>query len=490
MATYQGIIAGIGDKETNTNVIVPQFDAAIRNFIMGKNCILDGFALIGDTLTAGSCIAEGYVGYIEEPIKFDKVPEKVYGIFSVNHSNKLDEFHIATGNNIEKTVSFTMKDGGTTSYPIFGLVKINCKKDDIIEHEVRLSNGLSFYENHTATQDKPYTVNFTVSESDGVTTVSANFSAPITERISKIELIVKYSVGERQDDILHEAGEYWFQIYPEKEELLATLTLFKDYPLEEKDYVYYYAYGGWYYTYSGDEAISIPEGARVEYTITGSNIDAGKSFMTMTESGTYSIGAAIIDQTKSSTLTVELKFIGVPPKYPRKSENSDYTNHIYDGGNLGVNVTCPTQSANDNSKKVANTKFVHDVIKKEIGYDTKDIKISAQGAIGFNLTGTLHLEKKADYVIATYEIPTGEYADSDDTIEQFTVNIPQEYRPVDDSAYITFVYKVRLGSPSNINGDYIVAGNVLSNGNFGMTFQSRLQANTVSQYHVSGWKIK
>ena len=70
---YQGIIAGIGDKSTNTNLIPPELDSAINNFIIGTNTIIQGLELKGDiengyTLSAGVCIFNGVRGILENDI--------------------------------------------------------------------------------------------------------------------------------------------------------------------------------------------------------------------------------------------------------------------------------------------------------------------------------------------------------------------------------------------------------------------------------------
>ena len=98
MATYSGIMAGIGDLETGTNVISPQFDAKVNDFIIGQNGILTGLEIdtSSKTITAGVCIAKGYRGAIESNIDLDTT-SYVYGVFKVYHdSNTLDEFYIET----------------------------------------------------------------------------------------------------------------------------------------------------------------------------------------------------------------------------------------------------------------------------------------------------------------------------------------------------------------------------------------------------------
>lgn len=95
-----GIIAGIGDKSSNRNVITPQFDAKIRKFIIGKNAILSGLEIVGDTLTSGMCIAEGYPGELPQSVNIPNGTSYIYAKYIINHnSDVLDGFEIvfATG---------------------------------------------------------------------------------------------------------------------------------------------------------------------------------------------------------------------------------------------------------------------------------------------------------------------------------------------------------------------------------------------------------
>lgn len=94
--TYTGIIAGIGDKSIGANVIPPEFDAQIRNFMAGKNTILSGLYYDKSTgyLKQGYCLAQGYVGGIKEDIAIQE-QNYVYGVFTVNHNKEIiDTFEI------------------------------------------------------------------------------------------------------------------------------------------------------------------------------------------------------------------------------------------------------------------------------------------------------------------------------------------------------------------------------------------------------------
>ena len=46
MTKIKGIVAGVGNKETNENVITPQFDASVVDFMVGGSAIVEGLQLI------------------------------------------------------------------------------------------------------------------------------------------------------------------------------------------------------------------------------------------------------------------------------------------------------------------------------------------------------------------------------------------------------------------------------------------------------------
>lgn len=113
--TYKGIIAGIGDKENDVNVISPEFDAQIRRLIIDSSqslgCIINGFNLNGNILTAGACFAYGYIGYYPDNIEISDSIYYVYGKFTVNHDkNKPDSFEIILYENIPD--DFPVAGGG------------------------------------------------------------------------------------------------------------------------------------------------------------------------------------------------------------------------------------------------------------------------------------------------------------------------------------------------------------------------------------------
>lgn len=94
----QGIITGIGDKQLSKNLIKPEYDAVINDFIIGKSTILEGLKLNGNNLSAGTCILCGYRGIIDTPKELDTTAY-VYGEFTLNSiygGSGEDDFNIVT----------------------------------------------------------------------------------------------------------------------------------------------------------------------------------------------------------------------------------------------------------------------------------------------------------------------------------------------------------------------------------------------------------
>lgn len=273
MAEYKGIIAGIGDKQNNVNVIDPQFDAKIRKFIIGQNCILEGLELNGDTISAGSCIAEGYVGYLPEQKTLEFPNGYVYGRFKVNQDSLiLDEFDIINSN---------------------------------------------------------------------------------------VEILI-------QDDILHNAGEYYLLLYQE--------------------------------------------------------------------------GKKVIDA-----------------KYPLNAVNSENTDHINDNGTIGSMVTCPTPPVNDNSKKIANTEYVHNQIAEELKIGTAEVDIMYSYVTANFPVAKIELKRKANWVIALSTYIHNQPINAD-YVQYTSFTIPEEFRPAagnnDDNNYV--LAPVILQSTTYPNGTQVV----------------------------------
>ena len=95
MAEYNGIVAGIGDKENRINLIKPEYDAALNYYILGKSkAVITGLNIEGTTLKKGVCALCGYVGTLETDIQNITGYSYIYGRFTLNFGNGLDQFDI------------------------------------------------------------------------------------------------------------------------------------------------------------------------------------------------------------------------------------------------------------------------------------------------------------------------------------------------------------------------------------------------------------
>lgn len=101
----QGIITGID------NIITPEIDAVIYEYIINRNAIIDGLSLYrkddsGYALTAGTCIFDGYRGVLEQNIDITD-GAYLYAKFVLNFDDtKKDEFYIVTSDLEINTTDF------------------------------------------------------------------------------------------------------------------------------------------------------------------------------------------------------------------------------------------------------------------------------------------------------------------------------------------------------------------------------------------------
>ena len=94
-----GIVTGIGDKTNNINVIKPEIDADLYKYILGKNAIIEGLEIVGNTLTAGMCVLCGYRGKLEQGEPITANTTYIYGKFTLHFDNETpDEFDIEFSN--------------------------------------------------------------------------------------------------------------------------------------------------------------------------------------------------------------------------------------------------------------------------------------------------------------------------------------------------------------------------------------------------------
>ena len=89
--------------------------------------------------------------------------------------------------------------------------------------------------------------------------------------------------------------------------------------------------------------------------------------------------------------------------YPAKSHEADETDLVKSGAVIESGVTGTTQTVNDNSTKIATTKYVYNQIVEEIAADSTTIDLQ----ISYNNTNykvaTLTLKRKAKYVIGSVQ---------------------------------------------------------------------------------------
>lgn len=306
MAQYNGVMAGIGDLENNINVINPEFDARVNNFIIGANGVIEGLEISGNILSAGMCIAKGYRGSIDTDITLDTT-SYIYGVFKVYHDPEiLDEFYIQTSS----TPLDTAKTGNS-----FG------------------------------------------------------------------------------DDIVHNAGTYYLRL---------------------------------------NTMLSYPENAV-------------------------------------------------------NSENTDVLNY---GGTIGDGTTAVTQAVNDNSDKVATTKFVHDLLDEEVNY-TEDTIYAHYNSQQY---ATIKLSKKGGYVLAE---TVGNFVNNTSQSAVSIDTIPAEFRPINDYAYLLLPYAYTLGVGGYSYGVDIYRVNTdgstsLINDGISIPMRTNVDSSLAEHFvestHYSGWK--
>lgn len=134
---YQGIITGIGDKQLGKNLIQPEYDAVINDFIIAKNTIIEGFELNGNILGSGTCILCGYRGIIEESKELDTTAY-VYGEFTLNSiygGSGEDDFNIVTSDTALNEIEYIVNPTEITSAGTYYLLLYvnGAKQVDLVE---------------------------------------------------------------------------------------------------------------------------------------------------------------------------------------------------------------------------------------------------------------------------------------------------------------------------------------------------------------------
>lgn len=132
-----GKVTGIGDFSENKNLITPDIDADLYNYILNKDAIINGLQIVGNTLTAGMCVLKGYRGILEndEPVGTE---ELIYGKFTLYFNNEIpDEFDIIKTNSIPQ-------DGIVNPESITGAGIYYLKLYRYSDGQYKLSDNLSY----------------------------------------------------------------------------------------------------------------------------------------------------------------------------------------------------------------------------------------------------------------------------------------------------------------------------------------------------------
>lgn len=147
MQEFQGIVAGIGDAVTGTNLIPPEMDAALYDFIIGRpKCIIDGLEWNGSTLSPGTCVCNGYRGMLDEAVSLSE-NTYIYGKFEL-HGDTDDKF-VIIGSNVALTSStlgndyVTIKRGSTQTVDRYDYISAAEYAEESLVATERLENGVT-----------------------------------------------------------------------------------------------------------------------------------------------------------------------------------------------------------------------------------------------------------------------------------------------------------------------------------------------------------
>lgn len=114
--------------------------------------------------------------------------------------------------------------------------------------------------------------------------------------------------------------------------------------------------------------------------------------------------------------------------YPLCAETAEESYDLMDGV-IAKTATTPTAPINDNSRRVANTEYVHKQIVEELGYEKQVVDISMNG-VGYNLT----FEKRARYCLISYNISV-----QSGQPPKTEFKVPRGFEPANNSETIIFI---------------------------------------------------
>lgn len=359
---YQGTIAGIGDKANNINVINPQFDAKIRNFIIGKDCILEGLEIENGMLKAGSCFSHGFVGSIEENINLDKNPA-----FGDNPIFRPDGRPLDSGQMLPGDITLNENI----------LIPPGYDNYDFSNLEVKFTVGSAL----------PW-----ISNGEKIDYIIVNFENNKVQRIT-------YRTGNNTNWLAFAEGNWTdenFRKITIRESTVVTSFCYNFLKYNSDFYKTNYIYG--VFTVHHSEQIDSFY-IQMEGIALNEN-DGSFGADILHEAGTYYL------------LLYKNGQLQLDKNYPENAVNSDNTSHILEGGTLGANVTGVTEAIDDNSKNVATTEFVMNQIEKDIGYDKLVLGESTNP-----LFNAFTLERKSKYAVGrVYLIVSGQSYQSGESL--------------------------------------------------------------------------
>lgn len=232
---YKGTIAGIGNKvldengkivdEESSNVIYSQFDATIRDFIIGQDGILDGLELSESSgkyiLNSGHCIAKGFVGSIETcefdtntiMAEFETKPQKSQEIESVTFKDFGEEEQTVTlsigAEQVDQEFTYVFKFDA----PFSEITKVS----GLLQYRRIGSSINSVWDENTwepASKSRRKEIRNAKGQIEAIeiTATISTEAGPPQLYPTEITLTAK-GIFLYQDDILHESGKYSLPLY-------------------------------------------------------------------------------------------------------------------------------------------------------------------------------------------------------------------------------------------------------------------------------------
>lgn len=355
MTEIKGIVAGIGNKEANKNVITPQFDASVVDFMVGGSAIVEGLQLINK----GS--------------------------------------NVRTIGGKTQNTPYLITGGGGAVYYSTDYIITNIGKNAT---NIKLEQTVAGVTNTVSYNTNTGLATCTIASNNPNSQVVAELSweTPVAPRVTKGMVVHKGYRGELLEDIENLA----------ETKVYATFILHNDPEVTDEFKVI---------TTNDDE--TLPE-----------------------------------EDVKGNTITYNLLLYsgGVrnPDLYdiPAIAERSLTCNTVLEGGVIDSNVIGTTQDPNDNSLRIATTKYVENQIAHDIAYDTTTIDAHWVDDWTDNIGSQIHvasftLQKKAKQVLINITLKDGirTQQDPNATASSYLAveKIPTEYRPKVQKSIVSLI---------------------------------------------------